>query len=94
MPGRTRDWKIQCREDFHFIIPEGWLRTARRFNAGTKVNGRQVPEGRLKSHASGNHPLQNINSASMSVVMQKRASNRVDNICSRHKHTWNDWLNS
>src|SRR2546421_10480092 len=32
---------------FEFIIPEGWLRIARRFNAGREVRESPVPKGPL-----------------------------------------------
>ncbi len=50
------DRDAQCRQDFVFSITEGCLRIAWRFNAGTAVTGRQVPEGRLKSRASAVPP--------------------------------------
>src|SRR6266849_1992105 len=50
------DFPVQSLQDFNFIIPEGWLRIARRFNAGTSVTGGQVPQGRLKSSRSADPP--------------------------------------
>lgn len=50
MAGRSEEIQLQCHSPLSIFIPEGCLRVAQRFNAGTNVRTRQVPKRRL-SHS-------------------------------------------